>query len=162
MNLPTPFLPPLKFSALNQQQSMSILGNKAFFFELVEQSGIEQNEEDDTPQVCDHLVRWWHGQPEGERPTADELAIALGCVLGDYMMYFYNFEWSMLTDRSGTNLVLVGRPPGGGEIIFPPIHSVGKRLLDFPEGFIVAMLDELAESFDPLLKDEYAGDDEEE
>ncbi|MBS0196955.1 MAG: hypothetical protein JSR77_09365 [Planctomycetes bacterium] len=141
---------------------MAILGNKAFFFELVEQSGIEPDEEEDTPQICDHLVRWWHGQPEGERPPADEVAISLGCVVGDFVMHFYNFEWSMLTDRDGTNLVLVGRPPGGGEIIFPAIHSVAKRFEEAPEGFIVEMLDELVEFFGPLLKDEYAGDGEEE
>ncbi|MBS0196954.1 MAG: DUF3806 domain-containing protein [Planctomycetes bacterium] len=154
MNKRRPSHPPRQIRDLNDEENETLEQNKGYIISMIEDLGVEPKDDEDTPEICDHLVRWWHKQPAKKRPPADDLAIGLGCVVGDFLMHHFDFEWKMLTDQDGTGAVLYGRPARGGEIIFAPIESIVKHLSTSPDGCVCDLLREVWERFEPIEKDE--------
>jgi hypothetical protein len=164
---------------LEHEQKEAVVMNICRFFQLLEDLPPEvASDEDDTPEMADHVVRLWHAADESERMSEDDMVCMLGCTLGDYLRHFFHVEWKMVRHADDTlELSLVGEVPDDRasngkelkEMVLSPLSSVGKRLRDNPDGFVVEFLDGLGEHLMPLVRKEplrpnlpfgFGGDDE--
>lgn len=113
----------------------------------------------DATEVCDHVIRWWHAQPEGERPDFDAAANILGVAMGDLLLSaFPQLEWRMITDQFGTSMGLWHAKP---EVVAAPLDAVLGRLQDNPDGFMGELIEGMAAAIDAMLKGEKPPEDDE-
>jgi hypothetical protein len=149
---------------LEHAQKEAVVMNICRFFQMLEDLPPEVvGEEDDTPEMADHVVRFWHAADENDRMSEDDMVCMIGCTLGDYLRHFFHLEWKMVRHADETlELSLVGEVPDDRvtdgkapkEMVLSPLSSVGKRLRDNPDGFVAEFLDGLGEHLMPLVREE--------
>lgn len=135
---------PEKTQPLTHEQRVLIAAQFGFVLECAEAAGvdIEDESEDalDTPDILDEVIRWWHAQPEEDRPERDDTVFAIGIALGDFLRHVLDVEWCTVSDNDGVEYALVNDKNGGQHILWP-VSSVAKRFDDSPDGFVCDFLD---------------------
>lgn len=141
--------PGRKVSDLNPDEQEWLEHHRELLAAIVEQEQLELPEEATILDACDAVVRWWHAQPETERPDANLIVNAVGIGLGDALVDVFELEWRIIEDGFGTSLSLWRAEPN---IVASPIDSVAKRFADSPEGFINELYDGIAEQLDAVIE----------
>lgn len=149
---------PIKISPLSEEELDSLRTCIAYFCEIAEEAESGQDEDGDdldTPWVCDTLVKWWHAQPEAERPDAETLVNCLGAALGEYLRFILRVQWSSLEDEEGQFVALTSEEEGTN-FILSPFDAIDQGLMDHPDGFIADAVETLLgdETAATLLRDE--------
>jgi hypothetical protein len=122
------------------------------FIELVEDvAHIEVDEEqDETPDICDELVRWWHGLPQEERPHANDVIWAIAAAAGDYIRHVLRVDWRIVetaapghkSQAAGTMALCaeeVKKDPTS--LILFVTDSIAQRFASKPHGFVREYVD---------------------
>lgn len=130
---------------LSEAEHDLIKSRQAQWVAFLDRAGIEPAEDEDSPELSDHLVRWWHAQAEGSRPHANDVVWSIGAVIGDLLTEILPLEWKLVTDADGTELALVGTDTDGNDATVYIIHSIAKRFEQHTEGFVVEFLNGLIE-----------------
>jgi hypothetical protein len=136
-------------SDLNTDELEWLEHHRELLAAIVEQEGIELPDQATILDACDGVVRWWHAQPESERPDANMVVNAAGIGLGDALADVFELEWRIVEDEGGSSLVLWRDEP---RTIVAPIDGVAKRFADSPSGFVNELYSGLAEQLDALLE----------
>ena len=145
---------------LTQEQSVFLDDCREAFLDMCLAADISEEffNSGDAAEVGDQVVRWWHNQPEGERPPFDAAASILGVAVGDLLISaFPQLEWRYITDAFGTSLGLWHASP---EVVAAPLDATMKRLEESPDGFMAELLEALATIIDAQLKGQPLPDDE--
>lgn len=150
--------PSYQFQPLSEDHLDALRSCVGFCCELSADIGIEPEEGEDTPEIADHIIRWWHAQPEADRPDAETLENAIGAALGEYLRFAYRLKWAVLKDEQDEAIVLTTEEPEGA-LVVSPFDAIHDYLPDGAEGFVVDMVANLYES-DEMKPLERAEDDE--
>jgi len=145
---------PSRLSAadLTPEQSDFVSDCCQVFFELASAAGVSERDltEGDAADALDSVVRWWHAQPDDDRPDFETTCNILGVALGELLKAsFPVLDWKMVSDESGTSLALWNT---GHAVVLAPIDSVMKRLDEEPDGFFAPLLDSLVHITEGMLK----------
>jgi len=116
---------------------------------IVEQEALELPSEATILDACDCVVRWWHAQPESERPDANMIVNAVGIGLGDALASVFELQWRITEGDAGTSLVLWRGEPS---VTASPIDSVARRFADSPDGFVNQVYNQIADQLDNLIE----------
>jgi len=130
---------PLKFRPAGQEDLDDVRSCIGGYFELFELAGIEPDDNEDTPQHCDHLVRWWHSQNEKTRPESTDIENCIGAALGDYIRHVLRVEWMLVSDGEDEAIVLAN-PADPDEFMISPFDAISEYLPDNPDGFVAEMV----------------------
>ncbi|CAG0963653.1 hypothetical protein PHYC_00864 [Phycisphaerales bacterium] len=130
---------------LSQDEQELIAARQAQWVLFLERAGIEPSGDEDSPELSDHLVRWWHRQKEGERPDANDVVWSIGAVIGDILTEILPLEWKLVIDADGAEMALVGQDTDGNDVTVFIIHAIAKRFGGHPDGFVVDFLNGLIE-----------------
>jgi hypothetical protein len=135
-------------SDLNPDERDWLEHHRELLAAIVEQEQLDLPEEATILDACDAVVRWWHAQPESERPDANMVVNAVGIGLGDAIADVFEMQWRIIEDESGTSLALWREQP---DIVAAPIDSVAKRFADSPDGFVSEFYESLAGDLDQVI-----------
>lgn len=135
---------PFQFRIPGDDELNDVRACIAGYFELFEKAGIEPDENEDTPQHCDHLVRWWHAQREESRPDSTEIENCVGAALGDYIRHVLRVEWMVVSDGEDDAIVLAN-PERPDDFMISPFDAISEYLPDNPDGFVSEMVAGLLE-----------------
>lgn len=145
---------PASAKPLSAEQKQFLEDCREAFLDMCVAAGVTEEffNSGDATEVCDQVIRWWHSQPEGDRPDYDAAANILGVAMGDLLLSaFPQLEWRFITDAFGTSLGLwCGQP----EVIAAPLDSVLKALQEHPDGFMGELIEGVAATIDSTLKGE--------
>lgn len=130
---------------LTEEHIETLRGCVGYCCELSADMGLEPEEGEDTPEIADHIVRWWHLQPETERPDAEMMENALGAAVGEYLRFAYRLKWAIIKDDEGEAIVLTTENPMG-ELVLSPFDAIAEYLPDSAEGFVTELVENLSES----------------
>ncbi len=115
---------------------------------IIEQEQLPLPERATVLDACDAVVRWWHAQPETDRPDANMIVHAVGIGYGDALADVFELEWKIVEDGAGTSLALWRQDP---EILASPIDSVAGRFAASPDGFVAELYDSVATQLDQII-----------
>ncbi|MFO0830301.1 MAG: DUF3806 domain-containing protein [Phycisphaerales bacterium] len=140
---------PEKTNPLTRDQRLLIAEQFGLIFEWAAAAGVdiedESDEAPDTPDILDEILRWWHAQPQNDRPPRDDTVFALGIALGDFLRHVLDVEWCTVQDADGVEFALVN-DKHGAQHLFWPVSTVHKRFDQSPDGLICDFLDNLFEN----------------
>ncbi len=136
---------PMEFSPLTEDDLQTLRACVSYYCELHADLGTEPTEDEDTPEMSDHLVRWWHTQPESERPEQDMMENVLGAALGEYLRFILKVKWVRVTDEEGEAIVLASE---GDEtaLVISPFDTIAQYLPESPDGFVTDFVGTLLDS----------------
>jgi hypothetical protein len=137
---------------LTAEERTSLCDAIGFYFAIVEEHGLVNEPDPDTCEVCDSLVRWWHGAPEDDRPDADTIISLLGAVVGDLLRHAAWLEWKYVQNEEDEYLALVGGEDA--PVVIAVFDSMAKRLHEHPEGFVSDFFEGLFEHVGHLARAE--------
>lgn len=140
---------PEKTPPLTHEQRLLIASQFGLIFEWAAAAGVDMENESedapDTPDILDEIIRWWHAQPEDERPERDDTVFAIGIALGDFLRHVLDVEWCTIDGPDGVEFALLNEK-GDGQHLFWPISTVHKRFDGSPDGLVCDFLDGLFEN----------------
>ncbi len=136
---------PMELSPLTEDDLQTLRACVSYYCELHADLGTEPAEDEDTPEMSDHLVRWWHAQPESERPEQDMMENVLGAALGEYLRFILKLKWARVKDEDGESIVLVSED-AEAEIVMSPFDTIAEYLPEHPDGFVADFVGALLDS----------------
>lgn len=144
--------PRIETRPLTKQEEHDLMMHQAVFFKLVEVAGIETGPEDDTPQICDALMTWWHQLPQDGKVETGQFSQALGAALGEFIRHHLKFEWQRIDDAFGSFVGLFADAADQRDIVLDPANTVLKRLEEAQEGALFDYLNHIFKQFGETLK----------
>jgi len=136
--------PPSKVSELSEEQLELLRWSMLKCIELWNDELPEPSEDEDTPELCDQLVRWWHSAPPAKRTDHGEIIWAIGAMAGEFLRHRVKVSWKMVEDEYGSSVCLVSDDPDNW-FVLSPIESIAKRFDDMKEGFVADYLEGMEE-----------------
>ena len=132
-----------KIVALEKDELDYLEGLRGLTFELVEEAGIEMDEDAGILDMCDELIRAWHQSDSSTRTDANLLVTACGVILGDHLSIEFKLDWAICDDKDGVELCLFRKE---NEVLLFPTHSVAKHFSAATEGCVCNLYDQLSNS----------------
>lgn len=125
------------------------------FIELVEDvAHLEIDEEqDETPDICDDLVRWWHQLPSDDRPHPNDVVWAIAAAAGDYVRHVLKVDWrivelgppasSKTKSQASGSMALCADAKGvdPAALVLFVTDSIAQRFATRPHGFVREYVD---------------------
>lgn len=130
--------PNIEILPLDEESLEALRTSFMMFIAIAEENGLG-DEEAQTPEICDAMVRWWHAQSDDERPGSDELIWMIGTAAGDYLRYPLRLEWCRLVQDGETSLGLVGEREEG-PLVISIFDAVAGRLPGGADGFVIDLM----------------------
>lgn len=124
----------------------------AMFIHTIEENNLVPDDGEDTPELCDKLVRWWHAQPEDARIESEVAIAMIGAAMGEFLCAFTKLDWRIAEDEEGFSLCLYCEHQGNN-LVISPFDAVAKRFGEMPEGFVIDFINGLEQipDFESLL-----------
>ncbi|MDI9310259.1 MAG: DUF3806 domain-containing protein [Limnohabitans sp.] len=135
-----------KIEELNKDLKIFIQDNLGLLSDLTNYYDLSlNNPEINFPQFLDKIFKLWKDDSNSKKPTEEEIISILGASFGDYIIKNLNFEWKLLTDKDGTDIILKHKKY---QVTLFPFNSVEKACkeekMDFFEAIYLFTVNELS------------------